>query len=421
MSFFGGILSSLLERTPGILRRIQDDNQPIEILCQTLLSSRGDVSGMSLAQIILERYAAFDDDGKLAFFNLLADQMDVPADPAVAALQSYLDDPSAVNYAALTTVIEPPRLQLIRRLNQSQDATAKLVAMREDLIRIARNNPNLAKLDIDFKHLFVSWFNRGFLVLRPINWSSPAHILEKIITYESVHEIHSWDDLRRRLQPEDRRCFAFFHPAMPDEPLIFVEVALTQGTPNSVQDILSENRKAIIAESADTACFYSISNCQAGLAGISFGNSLIKTVVQELLRELPQMSDFVTLSPIPGLVKWLDETGHLDAVSDVENDAMAQTRFAAYYLLNAKRHNNQPRDPVARFHLNNGALVAAVHAGADTSGNGMGQSLGVMVNYRYDLKRIAENHEAFANKYTVVAQKAVRTLADEADISNSSS
>jgi malonyl-CoA decarboxylase len=168
-------------------------------------------------------------------------------------------------------------------------------------------------LNVDFKHLFASWFNRGFLVLRPINWSSPAHILEKIITYESVHEIENWDDLRRRLQPEDRRCFAFFHPAMPDEPLIFVEVALTKGTPNSIQSVLLENRDAMAAEKADTAAFYSISNCQAGLAGISFGNSLIKTVVQHLLRELPQIRNFVTLSPIPGLVKWLRETGNFDA------------------------------------------------------------------------------------------------------------
>ena len=221
------------------------------------------------------------------------------------------------------------RLQLIRRLNQTQDATAKLVKMREDLIRFLPNHPQLGKLNVDFKHLFASWFNRGFLVLRPINWSSPAHILEKIITYESVHEIENWDDLRRRLQPDDRRCFAFFHPAMPDEPLIFVEVALTKGTPNSIQSVLLENRDAMAAEKADTAAFYSISNCQAGLAGISFGNSLIKTVVQHLLRELPQIRNFVTLSPIPGLVKWLRETGNFVA------DATAEThrQLAAHYLL----------------------------------------------------------------------------------------
>ena len=414
MSFFADILSSLFDRKLGIANRVEDDNKPIDALCQALLSSRGDVSGMSLAQLILDRYADLADDDKLAWFSLLANDMDVPAEAAIAAIKTYQDAPSAKSYEAMTAAVEPARLQLIRRLNQTHDATAKLVAMREDLIRFLPEHPNLGKLNVDFKHLFASWFNRGFLVLRPINWSSPAHILEKIITYESVHEIENWDDLRRRLQPEDRRCFAFFHPAMPDEPLIFVEVALTKGTPNSIQNVLLENRDAMAAEKADTAAFYSISNCQAGLAGISFGNSLIKTVVQHLLRELPQIRNFVTLSPIPGLVKWLRESDNFDA------DATAEThmQLAAHYLLNAKHHNGQPRDPVARFHLNNGALVGAVHANADKSKNGMAQSCGVMVNYRYDLSRISENHEAFANQQTVIAEKSVKNLAAEIEIND---
>ena len=414
MNFFADILSSLFDRKLGLANRVEDDNKPIDDLCQALLSSRGDVSGMSLAQLILDRYADLDDDDKLAWFLLLANDMDVPAEVAIAAIKTYQDAPSAKNYEAMTAAVEPARVQLIRRLNQTHDATAKLVAMREDLTRFLPEHPDLGKLNVDFKHLFASWFNRGFLVLRPINWSSPAHILEKIITYESVHEIENWDDLRRRLQPDDRRCFAFFHPAMPDEPLIFVEVALTKGTPNSIQSVLLENRDAMAAEKADTAAFYSISNCQAGLAGISFGNSLIKTVVQHLLRELPQIQNFVTLSPIPGLVKWLRETGNFDA------DATAEThmQLAAHYLLNAKHHNGQPRDPVARFHLNNGALVGAVHANADKSKNGMAQSCGVMVNYRYDLSRISENHEAFANQQTVIAEKLVKMLAAEIEITD---
>ena len=414
MNFFADILSSLFDRKLGLANRAEDDNKPIDALCQALLSSRGDVSGMSLAQLILDRYADLDDAGKLAWFSLLANDMDVPAEVAVAAIKAYQDAPSAKNYEAMTARVEPDRLQLIRRLNQTHDATAKLVAMREDLIRFLPEHHDLGKLNVDFKHLFASWFNRGFLVLRPINWSSPAHILEKIITYESVHEIENWDDLRRRLQPEDRRCFAFFHPAMPDEPLIFVEVALTKGTPNSIQSVLLENRDAMAAEKADTAAFYSISNCQAGLAGISFGNSLIKTVVQHLLRELPQIRNFVTLSPIPGLVKWLRETGNFDADATAE----AHRQLAAHYLLNAKHHNGQPRDPVARFHLNNGALVGAVHANADKSKNGMAQSCGVMVNYRYDLTRISENHEAFANQQTVIAEKSVKALASEIEITD---
>ena len=409
MSFFGDILTSLFERAPLLRGAMADDDKPIEVLCRDLLTSRGDVSGMSLAQLVLDRYADFNDDEKLALFTLLANEMDVSCGDAVSALQAYESAPTAANYAALTKKIEPARLQLIRRLNQTQDATTQLVAMRRDLLRLLDQHPDLAKLDIDFKNLFTTWFNRGFLVLRPITWGSPAHILEKIISYESVHAIQSWDDLRRRLQPDDRRCFAFFHPAMPDEPLIFVEVALTRGTPNSIQTILSETHRSLAAVDADTATFYSISNCQAGLAGISFGNSLIKTVVQHLLRDLPQIKTFVTLSPIPGLVKWLNETNQFDVASDPQKLAP----LAAHYLLEAKHRNGQPRDAVARFHLNNGAFVEAVHADADISANGLAQSCGVMVNYRYDLTKISANHEAYANQQSVVASKAVKALAEQ--------
>ena len=409
MSFFGDILTSLFERAPLLRGAMADDDKPIEVLCRDLLTSRGDVSGMSLAQLVLDRYAEFNDDEKLALFTLLANEMDVSCGDAVSALQAYESAPTAANYAALTKKIEPARLQLIRRLNQTQDATTQLVAMRRDLLRLLDQHPDLAKLDIDFKNLFTTWFNRGFLVLRPITWGSPAHILEKIISYESVHAIQSWDDLRRRLQPDDRRCFAFFHPAMPDEPLIFVEVALTRGTPNSIQTILSETHRSLAAVDADTATFYSISNCQAGLAGISFGNSLIKTVVQHLLRDLPQIKTFVTLSPIPGLVKWLNETNQFDVASDPQKLAP----LAAHYLLEAKHRNGQPRDAVARFHLNNGAFVEAVHADADISANGLAQSCGVMVNYRYDLTKISANHEAYANQQSVVASKAVKALAEQ--------
>ena len=412
MSFFSDILTSLFERAPLLRGTINDDDKPIEALCRDLLSSRGEVSGMSLAQLVLDRYAGFDDNKKLALLTLLANEMDVSCGDAVAALQTYESAPTAANYEALTKLIEPARLQLIRRLNQTQEATTQLVAMRHDLLRLLEQQPDLAKLDIDFKNLFTTWFNRGFLVLRPINWGSPAHILEKIISYESVHAIHSWDDLRRRLQPDDRRCFAFFHPAMPDEPLIFVEVALTRGTPNSIQTILSETHRSLAAADADTATFYSISNCQAGLAGISFGNSLIKTVVQHLLRDLPQIKTFVTLSPVPGFVKWLHKTNQFDESSNPQ----ALLPLAANYLIEAKHRTGQPLDPVARFHLNNGALVEAVHANADISANGLAQSCGVMVNYRYDLNKISTNHEAYANQQSVVASKSVRALAEQVQL-----
>ena len=255
--------------------------------------------------------------------------------------------------------------------------------------------------------MFVSWFNRGFLVLRPISWESPAHILEKIIAYEAVHAINSWNALRRRLEPSDRRCFAFFHPAMPDEPLIFVQVALNQGVPSSVQALLSKGRETIAAEAADTAVFYSISNCQRGLTGISFGNSLIKQVVSDLAAELSQLKTFVTLSPIPGLMRWLAQQ------SDTEVATAQIPAVAAYYLLHAKARGGLPDDPVARFHLGNGAKIHAVHADADVSEKGLAQSGGAMVNYVYDLQSISQNHEQFATSGEIIAASAVRAKAKE--------
>jgi malonyl-CoA decarboxylase len=300
---------------------------------------------------------------------------------------------------------------LIRRLNQVPGATKALVAMRADLLRLGRGEASLEALDLDFRHLFASWFNRGFLVLRPINWQSPAHILEKIIAYEAVHAIDSWEDLRRRVEPADRRCFAFFHPAMPDEPLIFVEVALTTGIAGSVQAVLSGERETLAAEDADTAVFYSISNCQAGLASISFGNSLIKQVAADLSMELPGLKTFVTLSPIPGLAAWMEGNA-----PDADRDDDERMRsLAARYLTAAKRPDGLPLDPVARFHLGNGAEVHRVHARADMSDKGLRQSGGVMVNYLYDLGRVAQNHERFAASHEVATSPEIRALAAAAE------
>lgn len=374
-------------------------------LTAELISAKGEVSGVSTAQQILAQYEASDDDAKLAFFQHLAGDLDVASDTLRAALEDYEKGQSKQSYRALMEASEPPRQELIRRLNQVPGATKALVAMRADLLRLGRGDDALEALDLDFRHLFASWFNRGFLVLRPINWQSPAHILEKIIAYEAVHAIDSWDDLRLRLEPSDRRCFAFFHPAMPDEPLIFVEVALTKGVPGSIQALLAADRDRIEAENADTAVFYSISNCQDGLASISFGNSLIKQVAADLSLELPKLSTFVTLSPIPGLTRWLAAEGHDTATLDPDH----LLAFAAHYLIEAKRGDGLPLDPVARFHLGNGALVHKVHAGADLSDKGLGQSLGVMVNYLYDLKRVSQNHERFATSHDVAASSEIRS------------
>ena len=407
MSILAELLSTVFERRQRTGQSAPSDGRPLEELADALVGSAGETSGLALAEEILTRFETEDDDGKIAFFRHLATAMNIAPEDVRATLSTYEKDPSKTSYRAFMAAAEPKRQELIRRLNRLPNATGMLVRMRADLLRLGRGEPELEALDMDFRHLFLSWFNRGFLVLRPINWESPAHILEKIIAYEAVHAIDSWDDLRRRLEPSDRRCFAFFPPSMPAEPLIFVEVALTNGVPGSVQMLLSEGRSAIPTSDADTATFYSISNCQAGLASISFGNSLIKQVASDLATEVPSLATFVTLSPIPGLTSWLQSEG----IAWEEADAEKLRGYAADYLLNAKRGGGQPLDPVARFHLGNGAIVHRLHADADTSDKGRAQSAGTMVNYLYDLGKIAQNHERFATTQEVVASAEVKSLA----------
>lgn len=404
MSYFAGLISTVFERRYARSVSTDAEGRDIDELAHDLLGAQGEVSGSTLARMILDQYAQADDAKKAAFFGLMLRDLEIDPVEVVESLKRYKEAPSKSSYRAYARASEPKRQELLRRLNQIPGGTERLVSMRKDLLRMMKDDPAFGPLDVDFQHLFASWFNRGFLVLRPINWASPAEMLEKIIAYEAVHAIDSWDDLRRRLQPSDRRCFGFFHPAMPDEPLIFVEVALTRGVPNSIQNLLADGRDPIEADEADTAVFYSISNCQAGLAGISFGNSLIKQVVADLSRDLSALETFVTLSPIPGLARWLDTRAHLAA------QKAAVPAQAAHYLLEAKREDRLPVDPVARFHLGNGAAVHAVHADADVSENGMRQSHGAMVNYLYDLTQITANHERFVTEKTVAASPEVRAL-----------
>ena len=404
MSFFSELVSTIFERRyQKVLLKETNGKTTVE-LAKALLGSIGEVSGVTLARSILERYAIMGPNEKLDFFEFMTDSLEIDPERVIETLEAFKFEPNKTTYQDFAEACEPKRQELARRLNQVPGATGQLVKIRKDLLGMIKDRPKLGPLDVDLKHLFASWFNRGFLVLRPINWSTPADILEKIIAYEAVHAIHSWDDLRLRLKPTDRRCFGFFHPSMPDEPLIFVEVALTKGIPNSIQELLADERESINAADADTAVFYSISNCQAGLAGISFGNSLIKQVASDLARDLPGLSTFVTLSPIPGLNRWL-ETSKLADESPDQDKALA-----AHYLLKAKNADGMPLDPVARFHLGNGAKVHAVHAHADTSENGMKQSNGIMVNYIYDIAQISQNHEKFVGAKTVVASTPVKTL-----------
>ncbi len=411
MTLLADLLSTVFERRYRLGRTAGRDDRPIEALAAELIGASGEGSGLTVARNLLGRYGELEDDAKLAFFHHLARDMNIDAGRVETALKAFAAAQTKSTYRSFMQAAEPPRQELIRRLNQVPGATAALVAMRADLLRLSGDDDALRALDLDFRHLFASWFNRGFLVLRPINWGSPAFILDKIIAYEAVHRIDSWEDLRRRLEPTDRRCFAFFHPAMPDEPLIFVEVALTKGVPGSIQNLLAESRDKIEAEAADTAVFYSISNCQEGLANISFGNSLIKQVAADLSVETPALKTFVTLSPIPGFGRWL-----ADQEVQVAPDETERLRsLAAHYLLDVKRSDGLPRDPVARFHLGNGALLHQVHAQADVSDKGLEQSSGAMVNYLYDFAKVAQNLESFAVDHVVAASPEVRALAAAAE------
>ncbi len=431
-SFFYDLLSTLFERKP--VDEANGDGRAIRDLCIDLMTNRGEISGNAIARQILSRFRQLDEAGEISFFNFLTEEMDIDPDKVLASANAYRENRTPENLAAFLTISEPRRQELLRRINRVPGATGSIVNMRSHLLKYLRQNPAFARTDLDFQHLFASWFNRGFLIPRRIHWQTPANILEKIIEYEAVHAINDWSDLRRRVEPEDRRCYAFFHPSMPDDPLIFVEVALSKGIPNSVQQILAEDRKTTPIKDADTAVFYSISNCQKGLRGVSFGNSLIKQVVQDLQSELAHISTFVTLSPVPGFRKWLemaadkDDAAHAmltiinDAIqagtsnepvsADLEANSETLRRMVAYYLLTAKDSQGLPLDPVAKFHLNNGALLHNVHVMADNSNNGLRQSGGAMVNYLYDLKKIEQYHEGFAGNATIAAAKVVRQLSD---------
>ena len=404
----GDLLSTLLLRRP--FKRGGSKEGSISKLCLSLLSEVTEVSGLQLAGVILEKYHELDEKGRLDFFSFLNKDLDIDPDLLVSLAQKYQETQSPEIFKRLSEASEPRRKELFRRLNHAPGATADLVKMREQLLSLLRENPSYARTDFDFIHLLRSWFNRGFLVLRQITWDTSASILEKIVEYEAVHEIKNLEDLRRRLLPKDRRCFAFFHPSMPDDPLIFVEVALTNGVATSIQKVLSESREEIDLQGANSAIFYSISNCQEGLSGISFGNSLIKQVAQDLSREMPHLKTFVTLSPIPGLTKWIKDEG-LEKL--VEDQGMLK-QITAHYLVEAKGKNRRPIDPVAKFHLGNGAIIHQINLDADLSEKGLLQSKGVMVNYLYDLSKISQNVELFSKEGDISANTTIKALSRQA-------
>jgi malonyl-CoA decarboxylase len=434
VSFLQELLNSVAEQGRQLLpRSLRGPGRPDDItqLAQALSSNRGEASGVAIARELLRCYRNLPPEGRLDFLKYLSRTLQPDPAEVTRAAQAYIARPETATLRALQRAVESPRLEFFRRLNLAPGATAEIVAMRRDLLMTGDHS--LAPLDSDLRHLLAAWFNRGFLVLRRIDWHTPATILDKIIAYEAVHAIQGWDDLRRRLDPDDRSCFAFFHPSLVDEPLIFVEVALMADIPSSIGAVLDEAPKNGAAADATTAVFYSISNCQEGLRGISFGNFLIKQVVEDLLKERPNLRTFVTLSPVPGFADWLDaalaadsarlvsaeERERLAVLSDpswAASDAVAESlkptllRLAATYFLNEKAGDGRPLDPVARFHLGNGARLERINWLGDTSGKGLKEAHGLMVNYRYELRDIERNHEAYANDGAVTASRQVHAL-----------
>ncbi len=428
-TYISGLWQSVADRgraLVGMRRPAPPDVEALIDLARKLLRGRGEASGVATAAMLLSGFGALGEADRRAFLVRVNEEFG----PDLAALQeaarAFLDEPDAERAADLFARAEPTRQELIRRLNHAPGGTHALVKMRETLLAALKEGAPLEALDRDFRHLFGSWFNRGFLVLRRIEWTTPANILEKIIRYEAVHEISNWDELRRRLDPPDRRLYAFFHPALIDEPLIFVEVALTSAIPDAIEPLLTPDRAPLAAEAATTAVFYSISNAQAGLTGVSFGNFLIKQVVEDLRRELPRLQSFVTLSPVPGFARWLGQEKEqsrfvspearriLEAIEAGETPEGADrtlSALAAAYFLHARTASGRVIDPVARFHLGNGARLERINPRGDRSPAGMRQSLGLMVNYLYDLDHIEANHEAFANRGAVAASSAVKKLA----------
>lgn len=402
-----------------------------ELLCHQLLGQRGEASGLALASELVAVIREMDEPEAARFLEMLAARFALDQDRLEAAVDRWRSEHDLTSLLALTSATEPPRQELFRRLNMAPGGTLALVELRARLQRLLPESPQLEAVDVDLLHLLGSWFNRGFLRLEEISWHTPAAILERLILYEAVHQIRGWGDLRRRLAA-DRRCFAFFHPALPEEPLIFVEVALTQGLPEAIAPLIEPHRAVAEPARADAAIFYSINNCQPGLRGISFGNFLLKQVVSELSTDLPRLRTFATLSPIPGLRQAVERADKSDGfteprlraligenaealrrLAEVDDPVMALgqllagpppyappvravlRRLALAYLLHVRR-GRRVADPVGHFHLSNGARLERVNLEADLSERGR-ESYGVMVNYLYEPGELEVRHERYVD------------------------
>jgi len=410
MNFFQNLLSSITKRSLlkssyfrskdfGVLH--QDINKALD----SVMSKSGEISSLVFAEHLSNLIEELNDEEFIKFFDAVLKKYDIDSQALLKATNEYTKNKTQNNLEIISQLSEPRWRELFRRLNTISEGTLKLVRLRERIRSLKKESPNLQFFDRSLLILFKYWFNPSFLVLENIDWTTPANILEKIIAYEAVHEINSWDDLRARLEPKDRKCFAFFHPLMPNEPLIFVEVALTNNMPESISDIIKIDRSIILDEDINTAVFYSISNCQEGLSGISFGNFLIKNVANKLKQENDGLKKFVTLSPAPGFAKWLKDQS---VDEDVNEDILFKQALS--YLTDSDQEDGLPNDPVAKFHLGNGAILERINLNADLSSKGLNQSKGIMVNYLYNLETLEENHELFFKTKEVKQSDGIKTL-----------
>ena len=388
-------------------------HQDIKKATESVMSTTGEVSSIAFAGHLLDLIEAETVDGLDEYLSYLLKEYDIDTDSLLKNVEAYSRDKNSTNLGLIGNSSEPRWIELFRRLNGTPGGTHRLIKLRERIKTLLNDGrEHLKTLDAGLLKLFKYWFNSSFLVLEKIDWSTPANVLEKIIEYEAVHEINSWDDLRARLAPNDRQCFAFFHPLIPEDPLIFVEVALTNGIPESIESVIKIDRDEIEYNKINTAVFYSISNCQDGLAGISFGNFLIKKVAHKLKQEISEIDKFVTLSPVPGLMRWMENHAPVTYENCINkiNDDENLLKKTFLYLTESNRKDNLPNDPVARFHLGNGAILHKINLHGDQSKKGMAQSHGVMINYLYDLDVVEKNHELFFKNKEVVLSGEMKSL-----------
>ena len=388
-------------------------HQDIKKATESVMSTTGEVSSIAFAGHLLDLIEAETEDGLDEYLSYLLKEYDIDTDSLLKNVEAYSRDKNSTNLGLIGNSSEPRWIELFRRLNATPGGTHRLIKLRERIKTLLNDGrEHLKTLDAGLLKLFKYWFNSSFLVLEKIDWSTPANVLEKIIEYEAVHEINSWDDLRARLAPNDRQCFAFFHPLIPEDPLIFVEVALTNGIPEFIESVIKIDRDEIEYNKINTAVFYSISNCQDGLAGISFGNFLIKKVAHKLKQEISEIDKFVTLSPVPGLMRWMENHAPVTYENCINkiNDDENLLKKTFLYLTESNREDNLPNDPVARFHLGNGAILHKINLHGDQSKKGMAQSHGVMINYLYDLDIVEKNHELFFKNKEVVLSGEMKSL-----------